>query len=120
MRISDWSSDVCSSDLSGAVVAGDFSRGDLEDFIRVVFRYNVMGQPNERIALGGEKVLAVLNKMTWLDGSYEIKQGETKLGVNVNTILTLFGTLKLMTHPLMNGNRSEKSRVGKECVRKGR
>src|SRR3546814_16391646 len=80
MRISDWSSDVCSSDLmertflwgkktittlngkqfrltdgvvqqietggghvvsaasddSAAVVAGDFSRGDLEDFIRVV------------------------------------------------------------------------------------
>src|SRR3546814_6299036 len=30
------------SDDSGAVVAGDFSRGDLEDFIRVVFRYNVM------------------------------------------------------------------------------
>src|SRR3546814_6461354 len=75
MRISDWSSDVCSSDL-----------------------------PNERIALGGENVLAVLNKMTWLDGSYEIKQGETKLGINVNTILTPFGTLKLMTHPLMNGN----------------
>src|SRR3546814_16646064 len=42
--------------------------------------------------------------MTWLDGSYEIKQGETKLGINVNTILTPFGTLKLMTHPLMNGN----------------
>src|SRR3546814_1635757 len=72
--------------------------------MRVVFRYNVMGQPNERIALGGENVLAVLNKMTWLDGSYEIKQGETKLGINVNTILTPFGTLKLMTHPLMNGN----------------
>src|SRR3546814_7698017 len=72
--------------------------------MRVVFRYNVMGQPNERIALGGENVLAVLNKMTWLDGSYEIKHGETKLGINVNTILTPFGTLKLMTHPLMNGN----------------
>src|SRR3546814_16478569 len=63
-----------------------------------------MGQPNERIALGGENVLAVLNKMTWLDGSYEIKQGETKLGINVNTIITPFGTLKLLTHPLMTGN----------------
>lgn len=89
---------------TGSPVAGNFSRGDLEDFIRVVFRYNVMGQPNERIALGGDNVLAVLNKMTWLDGSYEIKQGETKLGINVNTILTPFGTLKLMTHPLMNEN----------------
>src|SRR3546814_4878612 len=35
-------------DVSGAVVAGDFSRGDLEVFIRVVFRYNVMGQPKDR------------------------------------------------------------------------
>src|SRR3546814_16223728 len=50
------------SDDSGAVVAGDFSRGDLEDFIRVVFRYNVMGQPNERIPLGGENVVARLRR----------------------------------------------------------
>src|SRR3546814_17277354 len=33
------------SDDSGGVVAGDFSRGDLEDFLWVVFLYNEMGQP---------------------------------------------------------------------------
>lgn len=84
--------------------AGDLSRGDLETHIRNIFRYNVLGQPNERIALGGDNVLAVLNRMAWLDGSYDLKQGETKLGIAVTTILTPFGTLKLMTHPLMNEN----------------
>lgn len=84
--------------------AGDLSRGDLEEHIRNIFRYNVLGQPNERIAMGGDQVLAVLNKMAWLDGSYELKQGETKLGIAITTIMTPFGTLKLMTHPLMNEN----------------
>ena len=84
--------------------AGDLSRGDLETHIRNIFRYNVLGQPNERIALGGDNVLAVLNRMAWLDGTYQLNQGETKLGIAITTILTPFGTLKLMTHPLMNEN----------------
>ena len=84
--------------------AGDLSRGDLEEHIRNIFRYNVLGQPNERIAMGGDQVLAVLNRMAWLDGSYQLHQGETKLGIAITTIMTPFGTLKLMTHPLMNEN----------------
>lgn len=84
--------------------AGDLSRGDLEEHIRNIFRYNVLGEPNERIAMGGDNVLAAFSKMAWLDGSYELKQGETKLGIAITTILTPFGTLKLMTHPLMNEN----------------
>src|SRR3546814_15425784 len=56
------------SDDSGAVVAGDFSRGDLEYFIRVVFRYTVLCQPNERFGHGGVTVLAVMTTMTWLEG----------------------------------------------------
>jgi hypothetical protein len=82
--------------------AGDLSRVDLEDFIQDVFANNVNGQPNERVAFGGATVLKVLNQMTFLDGSYQISTGETKLGIAVTTILTPFGTLKLLTHPLMN------------------
>lgn len=83
---------------------GNYSRGDFEDFIRRVFSKNVKGQPNERIALGGDQVLAALNRMTMLDGTYNISQGETKVGIAVTTIQTPFGQLKLMTHPLMNEN----------------
>lgn len=83
---------------------GDYSRSDFEDFIRRLFATNIKGMPNERIALGGDQVLAVLNQMTMLDGTYNISQGETKVGIAVTTIQTPFGSLKLMTHPLMNEN----------------
>lgn len=84
--------------------AGTYSRADFEVFIRKIFAKNVKGQPNERIAIGGDIVLQVLNQMTFLDGTYNITQGETKLGITVNEIVTPFGKLKLMTHPLMNEN----------------
>lgn len=84
--------------------AGDFNWTDFEDFIRRVFANNVKGQPNERIAIGGDIVVQVLNGMARLDGTYNIKEGETSLGIKVMTIVTAFGTLKLMTHPLFNQN----------------
>lgn len=90
------------TDSGSGAVAGELSRSDLEGFIQDIFAYNVKGQPNERIALGGSMVLAALNRMTMLDGNYQIQQGETKLGITVSTIVTPFGSLKLMTHPLMN------------------
>ena len=88
---------------SGAV-AGELSRGDLESFIKDIFIYNVKGMPNERIAFCGNNVLEVLNRMAFLDGTYNFQQGETKLGIAITTIMTPFGTLKLMTHPLMSEN----------------
>lgn len=85
-------------------VAGDLSRADLEDFVQEVFKHNVKGAPNERISFCGNNVLAQINKMTWLDGAYQFSAGETKLGINVSTLMTPFGTLRFMTHPLMSEN----------------
>ena len=85
-------------------VAGNYSQISFNDFIRRVFSKNIKGQPNERIAIGGDIVLAVLNDMTRLDGAYQVHAGETVLGIMVTKIQTPFGTLKLMTHPLMNEN----------------
>lgn len=84
--------------------AGNLSRGDLESFIQEIFAYNVKGQPNERIAYCGNMALAVIQRMAWLDGSYQFSSGETKLGIKVNEVMTPFGSLKLMTHALMNEN----------------
>jgi hypothetical protein len=69
-----------------------------------MFAKNVKGQPNERIAIGGDLVVQVINKATQLDGAYQIFQGESKVGIAVWTVVSPFGTLKLMTHPLMNEN----------------
>lgn len=85
-------------------VAGNLSRGDLEDFIQEIFAYNVKGQPNERISFCGSMALAVINRMAHLDGTYNFSQGETKLGIKITEVTTPFGTLKLMTHALMNEN----------------
>lgn len=84
--------------------AGELSRGDLEDFIQEVFLYNVKGQANERIAFVGNMALAAIQRMAWLDGSYQFSQGETKLGIKITEVVTPFGSLKLMTHALMNEN----------------
>jgi hypothetical protein len=83
---------------------GDYSRVDFEDFIRRIFATSIKGQPNERMAMGGDQVVQVLNQMTMLDGTYNISVGETKVGISVTEIMTPFGKLKLMTHPLMNEN----------------
>jgi hypothetical protein len=90
--------------VTDGTTAGNYSAILFEDFIRRVFSTNVKGQPNERISIGGDLWLAGLNQMTKLDGTYQITQGETKLGITVSTIMTPFGQLKLMTHPLMNEN----------------
>lgn len=84
--------------------SGQLARDDLETFITEVFAYNVMGEPNERVAFIGSTALAAIQKMAWLDGSYQFSAGETKLGVKINEVMTPFGTLKLMTHALMNEN----------------
>lgn len=83
---------------------GQYSRLLLEEDIRQIFSKNVKGQPNERIAIGGDKWVAGLNQMAMLDGVYELSAGETVLGIKITKIQTPFGTLNLMTHPLFNEN----------------
>lgn len=85
-------------------VAGDLSFGDFAEFMRRVFATNVKGQPNERMAIGGDLVLSRLNRMAQLDGAYQLNQTDTKFGIAITTFVTPFGSLKLMTHPLMNEN----------------
>lgn len=91
-------------DSGSGAVAGEISRSDVEDFIQDVFTYNVMGQPNERVAFIGNKALAEINKMAYLDGTFQFGTSETKLGVKITQVQTPFGTLNLMTHAMMNEN----------------
>lgn len=83
---------------------GNISRGDLEDFIQEIFAYNVMGQPNERIAFIGNKALAEINKMAFLDGTFQFAAGATEMGIKVTKVTTPFGDLNLTTHAMMNEN----------------
>lgn len=94
---------VVESAASGGT-PGNYSLGDFQDFIRRCFAKGVKGQPNERITFGGDMVLSLVQRMAQLDSTYNISQGETKYGIMITTIVTPFGQLKLMTHPLMNEN----------------
>ncbi len=101
-QIEQYGGDVRSANNSST--AGNISRGDLEDWIQAIFTYNVKDQPNERVAFAGNMALKTINRMAWLDGEYSFAQSETKLGVKIVEVMTPFGTLKLMTHAMMNEN----------------
>jgi hypothetical protein len=91
-------------DVTDGTTAGNYSWLLFDDFMRRLFSKNIKGQPNERMAIGGNMWLAGLSQMTKLDGSYQIFQGETVLGIKVTSIVNAFGTLKILTHPLFNEN----------------
>lgn len=84
--------------------AGELSMGDFEDFMRQIFQTNVKGQPNERISYAGDIALQQFGRMVRLDSTYDIAYNETEYGINIGTLITPFGKLKLMTHPMMSEN----------------
>ena len=89
---------------AGAPVAGQLSFTDFESFMRQIFSKNVKGQPNERIAFCGDIALSQFNRMARLDGAYELYKEEEVFGIKIQTVVSQFGRLKLMTHPLMVEN----------------
>lgn len=77
------------------------SYANLDDFFRDVFSKNVRGKPNERIAFTGNLGLSVLNNIALNTAQMNISVGETSFGLKVATWITPYGTVKVMTHPLM-------------------
>ena len=75
---------------------------DLVAFFQDVFSRNIKGQPNERIAYCGNTVLSVLSELARINSQITIQPGETEFGLQVHRIITPFGKVSLMTHPLMN------------------
>lgn len=73
----------------------------LDTFFQGIFSKNIKGQPNERIAFGGNVALSVLNGIARIEGRIEISVGQTDFGLNVNRWVTPYGNVTLMTHPLM-------------------
>lgn len=80
---------------------GNLSLADFQEFMRSVFKKQIKGEPNERIAFGGDQIVSVINRATQLDGVLQYQAGETKTGIAVWKVISPWGTLNLMTHPLM-------------------
>ena len=77
---------------------------DMRPFLQSIFETNIKGQPNERIAFCGNTVLAVLEDMARKDSTINLVPGQTDFGMEIMTMRTPFGTVKLMSHPLFNEN----------------
>jgi hypothetical protein len=83
---------------------GTTSWTQLDAFLQTIFSRNIKGKPNERIAFTGNAGLSVLNSIARLNSQTFIEPGQTDFGINVNKWITPFGTISLMTHPLMTEN----------------
>lgn len=75
---------------------------NIRDFLQAVFERNVKGKPNERIAFCGNTVLGVLDTIAMQFGRMQLFPGQTDFGFEITKWRTPFGTISLMTHPLMN------------------
>src|SRR3546814_11401655 len=108
MRISDWSSDVCSSDLNfkplrDALIARGrvfTSETDTEVVVHLI---------SEKVESGADPIDAVRDVLPQLRGAFALailfrSQPDLLIGARLGS-------------PLVVGVRSEERRVGKECVR---
>ena len=78
---------------------------EIDQFLQDCFARNVKGKPNERIALVGNTVLAVLNKIARTDGNMtqiNLVTGQTDFGIKIVKWMTPYGDVSLLTHPLFN------------------
>lgn len=80
------------------------SWAEVQTFLRGIFSRNIQGKPNERVAFCGNMALQVLNDIALSIAHLNISVGQTDFGLNVHTLITPFGKISLMTHPLMVEN----------------
>ena len=87
---------------SNNTTAGATTNYDQVDaFLQSIFSKNVKGKPNERIAYCGNAALGVINGITIRQSDLNISVGQTDFGLQVTKWISPYGTISLMTHPLM-------------------
>ena len=73
----------------------------LRNFLQKVFQRNIRGKPNERIAFCGNSVINSLDDILRADGNVQVFTGATEFGFKVRRLITPYGDISLMTHPMM-------------------
>jgi len=84
--------------------SGSTSWVDLRDFFQSIFETNIKGQPNERIMFTGNEVVATVEDMMRLDSTIHIVPGATDAGFKFKNLMTPFGDIVMITHPLFTEN----------------
>lgn len=83
---------------------GKLDFNTLIDFIAKIYEHNIDGMPQERVALCGNNVISVINKLILDRHEIHLVVGQTEYGLKTNTIRTPFGDLTLLTHPMFNAS----------------
>lgn len=83
---------------------GRLNLNTLSNFLRRLFDRQVKGLPNERITFTGSHVLELIQQMVMDIGEYTISTEENSYGIEVVTLTTFNGKVKLMTHPMFVEN----------------
>ena len=73
---------------------------ELCDFLEQDFRYG----SNEKLLLAGSTAINALNKLAKLEMSYQDVAGAESFGINVKELISPFGTIYMVNHPLLSDN----------------
>jgi uncharacterized protein DUF5309 len=73
---------------------------ELMDFLEEDFRYGA----NEKLLLAGSTAINALNKLAKLEMTMNTVPGPDSFGLNVKEIISPFGTLDVVNHPLLSDN----------------
>lgn len=76
----------------------------LRTFLQKVFERNVKGYPNERIAFCGNSIINALDDIARAESEINIQVGQTDFGFRVRRLITPYGEISLMTHPMFVEN----------------
>lgn len=77
---------------------------DVVPFLRGIFETNIKGQPNERLMFCGNQYVQTLNDCARKDSTTYIEPGQNVFGLQVMRLVTPFGSVNMVTHPLFNEN----------------
>lgn len=82
--------------------SGGTTQSELNDFVGAVFSNNIKGQPNERMGVCDNQALRVVNDIVAANGQMQLETGQTAYGMAITKWITPFGSITLLTHPLLN------------------
>src|SRR3546814_12541480 len=119
MRISDWSSDVCSSDLKGALDAGA-NDAALRPLLARAYAMQGEGARALETLKSGPVIPEMLGEAAWVAGDVHLANGALAAAREAYDRavheLPLSPALWVDVARFREANRSEERRVGKECV----
>src|SRR3546814_15735325 len=102
MRISDWSSDVCSSDLIGLTAQVGFLTH------QVAYLSPLIGAPQAALCVSLSTIAAVVGRV---GTGFFVDRIDRRIGASANFLVQCVALVVLLY-----ADRSDERRVGKECV----